>query len=55
MDGSDDDIELVPLNSDQADQFARIEEAWPEFGHALQVIAATEGAWPGVPSTASNI
>ena len=47
MESSDDHIDLVPLTPGQAEQFARIEELWPEFGHSLQVIAATNGgmAW----------
>lgn len=48
MEGSDDDIELVPLTEGQVEQFARIEQLWPEFGHSLQVLAASEGggmAW----------
>ncbi|MBW7974598.1 hypothetical protein [Bradyrhizobium sp. BR 10289] len=42
------DVELVPLNSAQTEQFARIEQLWPEFGHSLQVLAASDGggmAW----------
>lgn len=48
MEGSDDDIELVPLTDGQEEQFARIERLWPEFGNSLQVLAASDGggmAW----------
>jgi hypothetical protein len=47
MEASDDDIELVPLTDSQAEQFARIEQLWPEFGHALQVLAVSEGGGMG--------
>jgi hypothetical protein len=47
METSDDDIELVPLTDGQAEQFARIEQLWPEFGHSLQVLAASEGGGMG--------
>ena len=47
METSDDDIELVPLTDSQAEQFARIEQLWPEFGHSLQVLAASEGGGMG--------
>lgn len=47
MEGSDDDIELVPLTGGQEEQFARIEQLWPEFGHSLQVLAASEGGGMG--------
>ncbi|MGL9620219.1 hypothetical protein QRQ56_19560 [Bradyrhizobium sp. U531] len=42
------EVDLVQLNIPQAAQFARIEELWPEFGHSLQVLAASDGggmAW----------
>lgn len=42
------DVELVHLNSAQVEQFGRIEELWPEFGHSLQVLATSDGggmAW----------
>lgn len=47
MEASDDDDELVPLTDGQAEQFARIEQLWPEFGHSLQVLAASEGGGMG--------
>lgn len=47
MEASDHDIELVPLTGGQAEQFARIEQLWPEFGHSLQVLAASEGGGMG--------
>lgn len=47
MEGSDDDFELVPLTDGQAEQFARIEQLWPEFGNSLQVLAASEGGGMG--------
>jgi hypothetical protein len=47
MEASDDDIELVPLTDGQAEQFARIEQLWPEFGQSLQVLAASEGGGMG--------
>ncbi len=40
-------IDLVPLTDGQAEQFARIEQLWPEFGHSLQVLAASEGGGMG--------
>lgn len=43
METSDDDIALVPLTSGQTEQFARLEEIWPEYGHSLQVSAAASG------------
>lgn len=46
MEGSD-DIELTPLTDGQAEQFARIEELWPQFGHSLQVLAASDGGGMG--------
>lgn len=46
MEGSD-DIELTPLTAGQAEQFARIEQLWPEFGHSLQVLAASDGGGMG--------
>jgi hypothetical protein len=45
---TEEDVELIELNSAQAEQFARIEQLWPEFGHSLQVLAASDGggmAW----------
>lgn len=47
MEASDDEAELIPLTDNQADQFARIGQLWPEFGHALQVLAASEGGGMG--------
>ncbi|MFC7699502.1 hypothetical protein ACFQX9_22735 [Bradyrhizobium sp. GCM10028915] len=47
MEGSDDEIELVPLTDGQAEQFARIEQLWPEFGNSLQVLAASDGGGMG--------
>lgn len=47
METSDDDIDLVPLTNSQAEQFARIEQLWPEFGHSLQVLAASDGGGMG--------
>ena len=47
MEASDDDIELISLTDSQARQFARIGQLWPEFGHALQVLAASEGGGMG--------
>jgi hypothetical protein len=47
METSDDGIELVPLTDGQAEQFARIEQLWPEFGHSLQTLAASEGGGMG--------
>lgn len=47
MKGSDDEINLVPLTAGQAAQFARIEQLWPDFGHALQVLATSEGGGMG--------
>lgn len=37
------DIEFTELTSGQAEQFARLEELWPEYAHSLQVTAATTG------------
>jgi len=48
METADDHIELAPLTDGQAEQFARIEQLWPEFGHSLQVLAVSDGggmAW----------
>lgn len=47
MEGSDDDIDLVPLSGSQVEQFSRIQELWPEFGHSLQVLAASDGGGMG--------
>ncbi|MEY9465526.1 hypothetical protein ABH973_005939 [Bradyrhizobium ottawaense] len=47
MEASEDDAELVQLTGSQAEQFARIEQLWPEFGHSLQVLAASEGGGMG--------
>jgi hypothetical protein len=47
METSEDDAQLVPLTDGQADQFARIEQLWPDFGHALQVLAVSEGGGMG--------
>ncbi len=41
MKGSDDN--LIDLTPGQADQFARLGELWPEYGHSLQVTANTTG------------
>lgn len=46
MEGSE-EIELTPLTGGQAEQFARIEQLWPEFGHSLQVLAVSEGGGMG--------
>jgi hypothetical protein len=48
MEGSDDDFDLVPLSGSQLEQFVRMEQLWPEFGHSLKVLAASDGggmAW----------
>lgn len=47
MDSSEDDAELIPLTDGQAEQFARIEQLWPEFGNSLKVLAVSEGGGMG--------
>ena len=36
-------VELNELTPGQAEQLLRLEDLWPEFGHSLQVAAATDG------------
>ena len=47
MEVSDSDLELIRLTRGQEEQFSRIEQLWPEFGHSLQVLAASEGGGMG--------
>jgi hypothetical protein len=42
MEGTD-HIEMTALTAGQADQIARLEEMWPDYGKALQIAAATGG------------
>ena len=43
MEVSDQETDLIELTRGQAEQYARLDELWPEYGHALQVTAATGG------------
>src|ERR1700737_3051955 len=36
-------VDLIKLTPGQAEQLLRLEDVWPEYGHSLQVAAATGG------------